>query len=123
MKKSNWKNILTIMFLMGLVQACQATPAELIEPTAKIIEATVAPIEPTPTTAPTIAPSNTAPPPVQEFKSIGDSFSPELGSADYDVQNYLIQIKLDPKQKNYLEATVEIHAFSLMDPLSAISLD
>ncbi len=58
-----------------------------------------------------------------QLESIGDPFSPELGSSSFDVQNYFIQIRLDPAFTDHIEAVVEIEATSLLQSLSMMSLD
>ncbi|MBT4306345.1 MAG: M1 family metallopeptidase [Chloroflexi bacterium] len=83
------------------------------------------PIEesPSPTATPRPSATETSLPDIILMDSIGDPFSPELGSSTYDVQNYLIQIRLNPEVIDHIEAVVEIEAFSLINSLSKMSLD
>ncbi len=124
MKINNIRKIgFSLILILLFTQACQVITPESVKPETKPIEPTVELIEPTATTETIISPTQTEPPEVEPINSIGDSFSPELGSSSYDVQNYIIQIKLDPALTNYLEAVVEIQAISLEDSLSEMSLD
>lgn len=102
---------LSLIFIFILSQACQLTTINETE------------LPPTATLIPIITPTKTALSGDIQSESIGDPFSPELGSAAYDVQQYIIQIKLDPGQPNYVEAEVEIQSISLQDPLSEMMLD
>lgn len=54
--------------------------------------------------------------------SIGDPYLPRLGSSDYDVQRYRIQLTLSPSQKS-IYGTTTIDAQALVDNLSYIALD
>jgi aminopeptidase N len=83
------------------------------------------------TSTPSLAPASTikstppipTPAPVKPKRSIGDPFSPELGNMGYDVQQYDIQIAIDPAQLNQLDATVTISAIATVDYPEEISLD
>jgi len=86
-----------------------ATPSALnATPTLKAADASPTPPEPTP-----FAPSLT---------SIGDPYTPELGNSGYDVQQYVLQMALDPAVTN-IEATVTIEALASQDSLDELALD
>lgn len=55
--------------------------------------------------------------------SIGDPYSPELGNSGYDVQQYHIDIQLDPAKPYIVAASVTIDAVATIDQLAAVSLD
>ena len=86
---------------------------------------------PTPTITPTPVPT-TATPQVIEFLldefpveqlSIGDEYSPELGNLGYDVQQYHLEINVDPAFPEQFNNTTFITAISLIDNLEYVSLD
>ncbi|MCP4360119.1 MAG: M1 family metallopeptidase [Chloroflexi bacterium] len=56
-------------------------------------------------------------------RSIGDSYSPELGNTGYDVQHYTIQLNLSPKLSYQLEGTTKIDILATQDNLGELSLD
>ncbi|MBI9050799.1 MAG: M1 family metallopeptidase [Anaerolineaceae bacterium] len=57
-----------------------------------------------------------------ENSSAGDPFMPEVGNLGYDVQNYAVQITLDPGTY-WLESVVDIEMITTQDHLWQISLD
>lgn len=106
-------HIYVLFSLLPLV-LCSSCQQSVQEPT--LTQETVI----TPTKASTLASTPLTSP---ATPSIGDPFAPELGSSDYDVQHYDIQIDIDPAQVNQLKADVIIQAVSKTDGLRKIALD
>ncbi len=63
------------------------------------------------------------PEPVAATLSMGDPFAPELGSSDYDVQHYDIDIHIDPALVDQMEARVSIDLMVSTERLAEIALD
>ncbi len=126
------KFLLTLFILF--LSACQpANPPELVVQTLQA-HSTSTPHPPTATLTPTqtIAPTPTAtatelPFSWEEFPqeqlSIGDPYSPELGNLGYDVQEYFLQINIDPSEPYYIEGIALITAISDFPVLEYVSLD
>lgn len=68
----------------------------------------------TPTSAPMV--------PQRGERSAGDPYAPTLGNTGYDVQQYLLQLALDPAVA-HLDGIVTIEAISTIHGLSEITLD
>ncbi|MEJ2749702.1 MAG: hypothetical protein P8183_17615, partial [Anaerolineae bacterium] len=83
----------------------------LAQPTPTLVAATAVP---TPASAPT--PVSAASP------SLGDPYIPELGNTGYDVQQYVLQLALDPASPQ-VQGTTRIQALTTIDQISQLSLD
>lgn len=59
----------------------------------------------------------------KEQLSIGDPYTPELGNLGYDVQEYHLQIRVDPSNPNFFESEISITAVSDFSSLEYVSLD
>jgi aminopeptidase N len=55
-------------------------------------------------------------------RSAGDSYIPDIGNTGYDVEQYVLQLTVDP-ERQFLEGTAVIDARSTLNGLGAISLD
>ena len=106
------------------------TPTSAATSTAVPLTTETATRAPTPTPAATTTvveaqplPTLTPVPPirVQDGRSIGDPYTPELGNTGYDAQHYTLQMALDPAVKQ-IAAIVTIEA-TATEAISQLSLD
>ncbi len=149
MRNQVFKAFTKVLFLIVLV-SCGGNEGKNVPPTAIVaVETAVFPTptsiagetavpptpvpatqQPTPTPAATATvetasavPTLTSIPPidVENGRSIGDPYAPELGNTGYDVQHYTVQIALDPAVKK-IEAVVSIEAVAT-ESISEMALD
>ncbi len=121
------KNKLLLIFLclIILLAACQPT-----EPNSPSVENqptyTPTTIVESPTNIPTVLPEidsyilDEFP---EEQLTIGDPYTPELGNLGYDVQDYQLEIKVDPTYPDQFENQVVISAVSDFPSLEYVSFD
>ncbi|HEX6386306.1 MAG TPA: M1 family metallopeptidase [Anaerolineae bacterium] len=109
------RKIKVIGLLLWVLVACsgqEAPPTPLASPPS---------LESTPTYAPATAPGLEGVG-VAGGRSIGDPYTPELGNTGYDVQQYTLQLALDPAVE-VIVGKVTIDAIATVSNLTQISLD
>ena len=118
---------LLLMVLLTVAACRRAGPAgsevmlpTAVPPTGDSAAATRPALRPTPTLAPA---APTIPPPTvpPQLISLGDPYIPELGNGGYDVQQYTLQLALDPAVRR-VNGRTQIAAVAGMD-LSLLALD
>ena len=116
------------IYLMGLIilAAACAGRETAVSPTPIIPDDNVVLAAPTPTLATSAGdgpqPQPTIPTNGGVGDSIGDPYIPELGNTGYDVQQYILQLALDPASPQ-VQGTTRIQARTDVDQLSQLSLD
>lgn len=82
------------------------------------------PPSPTPTSSPTPTPAPPTPTsaPASGEQSAGDSYAPELGNDGYDVQQYILELELEPNTPQ-IRGLTTIQAISEYENLVQLSLD
>ena len=116
---SKHKKIFSAAILVFTLFACKTLAPDL-SPTESVEKDETAPTRPVVSpAAPTAAIGAHAFP----LASIGDPYAPELGNSGYDVQDYNIQINLDPAAGFQVEAVVSLTALAAHPSLKEFSLD
>jgi aminopeptidase N len=132
--KKNTRYLLVILLILSISLGCKlsvpnATPTPLPSPTI-FVRPTNTPL-PIPTSTPASATTLPAPttvttespqiPQSTDPLSAGDPYSPELGNSGYDVQQYRLQLTLDPAT-DFIDANVTITATSTAQ-IEQVALD
>lgn len=111
-----------LMVLIVLLAACGGAETA-VSPTPIMHDGEANQALPTPTLAGVAPlPQSAAPTGVAASASLGDPYIPELGNSGYDVQQYDLQLALDPALPQ-VQGTARIQAVTAVDQLSQLSLD
>lgn len=116
------------IYLIGLIvllAACAGVETAVL-PTPIVSDKHAISTMPTPTLAVSTAAGDpiqpAAPTGVSAGLSLGDPYIPELGNTGYDVQQYVLQLTLDPASSQ-VQGTARIRALAVTDQLGQLSLD